>query len=156
MQFLSDWATPDRTLLLNFADDVLARFRAFIQTGSLPEAGGILLGTVHENGVLITKATKPSRADCRMQYFFQRNETGHKLIARRNYDASNGTVRYLGEWHTHPQDVPSPSTLDILEWRKLARKRVDQRPLLTVIVGRSALHVELIHRNGHRTELTGL
>ncbi|MCG8986231.1 Mov34/MPN/PAD-1 family protein [Delftia acidovorans] len=156
MQFLSDWATPDRSILLNFAEDVLVRFQAYIQTGNLPEAGGIILGTVHEQGILITKVTKPTRADCRMKYFFQRNETGHQMIARRNYDKSKGTVRYLGEWHTHPQDRPIPSTLDILEWKKLARKRADQRPLLTVIVGRSGLHVELVHRNGCRIELAAI
>lgn len=156
MQFLSDWGTPDQVLLLNFGDEVLKRFRTYVQTGPLPEAGGILLGTVHQQGLLITKATKPTRADCRMQYFFQRNETGHRVIARRNYDATNGTLRYLGEWHTHPQDVPSPSPLDILEWKKLARKRVDQRPLLAVIVGRKALYVELVYRDGLRTKLTAL
>ncbi len=153
MHYVDDWGTPDKTVLVNFSGDVLKRFRCHIQTGSVPEAGGILLGTVHQRGLLITKATKPTRADCRMQYFFQRNETGHRVVARRNYDASNGTVRYLGEWHTHPQDDPSPSLLDILEWKKLAGKRNDQRPLLAVIVGRKALYAELVHGDGIRTRL---
>lgn len=153
MQFLSDWSTPDHSVLLNFGDDVLHRFDSFVQTGGRSEAGGILLGTVHAKGILITKATKPTRADCSMRYMFQRSEIGHRVVARRTFEASGGRVRYLGEWHTHPQDIPIPSILDISEWRKLAKKRADKRPLLSVIVGRKSLYVELIQGDGRRIQL---
>lgn len=63
--------------------------------------------------------------------------------------ASRGTVRYLGEWHTHPEDYPIPSGLDRSEWRRLAAGRRDKRPQLSIIVGRHGLHVELVHSDGN-------
>ena len=33
----------------------------------------------------------------------------HKGLAERRWQESKGLVRYVGEWHTYPQDVPSPS-----------------------------------------------
>ena len=32
------------------------------------------------------------------------------------------TSMYVGEWHTHPQEIPIPSGQDIKNWKKLARK----------------------------------
>lgn len=61
-------------------------------------------------------------------------------------------VRYIGEWHTHPQEVPSPSHIDLDEWETLATSRADRRPLFAVVVGRQNLHVELMHADGMRQE----
>ncbi|WP_253219630.1 Mov34/MPN/PAD-1 family protein [Pseudomonas sp. B21128] len=46
------------------------------------------------------------------------------------FQETNGLVRYFGEWHTHPQEVPSPSHIDLDEWETLATSRTDRRPLL--------------------------
>ena len=75
---------------------------------------------------------------------FERTPLGHASIALARWRASHGTVRYLGEWHTHPEDQPTPSSLDRSEWHRLAKERKDERPLLAVIVGRKVLHVEMI------------
>ena len=40
---------------------------------------------------------------------------------------------YLGEWHTHPEDLPKPSDKDLREWRILLREQ--RRPLVFLIVG---------------------
>lgn len=56
--------------------------------------------------------------------------------------------------HRTLTDIPTPSGIDLNEWRKLAKVRADKRPLLAVIVGRHALHVELAHGNGHRELLS--
>lgn len=40
---------------------------------------------------------------------------------------------YLGEWHTHPEDSPSPSTIDTDGWQRICSKR--KTPMLFVIVG---------------------
>ncbi|MBU4046695.1 MAG: Mov34/MPN/PAD-1 family protein, partial [Gammaproteobacteria bacterium] len=67
--------------------------------------------------------------------------------------ASQGTVRYLGEWHTHPEDHPHPSNLDRTEWQRLSAGRRDKRPLLAIIVGRKSLYVGLSPNTGYCTEL---
>lgn len=78
----------------------------------------------------------------------------HKAIAERRWRESGGTVRYLGEWHPHPQDYPAPSQLDRNEWRSLVQCRADKRPLLAVIVGRNDLYVELVDTLGHEIILS--
>jgi integrative and conjugative element protein (TIGR02256 family) len=34
------------------------------------------------------------------------------------WKTSAGTSAYLGEWHTHPEDIPSPSFIDLMGWQK--------------------------------------
>lgn len=150
MRHVSDWTLNDETVMLNFSDEVRRVFEQNVQLGDCPESGGVLLGTVHERGLLVTVATTPSRLDRRFRYLFERLPFGHRALAKRLWRATAGTIRYIGEWHTHAQDIPTPSGIDLDEWRKLAKVRADGRPLLAVIVGRGALHVELMHGNGHR------
>lgn len=150
MRHVSDWTLGDGSLLLNFSDEVRSVFEKNVQIGDRPESGGVLLGTVHERGLLVTLATTPTRLDRQFRYLFERLPFGHRAVAKRLWRSTGGTTRYIGEWHTHPQDFPTPSAIDLEEWRKLANVRADKRPLLAVIVGRNALHVELAHGNGDR------
>lgn len=156
MPAMRDWRSQSGEVLLHFTEAVMHVFAANVQTGRRPESGGILLGTVHEHGMLITHATAPSRLDRRLPTFFSREAHGHRAVAMRLWRASGGTTRYLGDWHTHPQDVPSPSSIDLKEWRKLAVARNDERPALSVIVGRKAMHVELMHATGARDFLSAV
>ena len=150
MRHVSDWTLDDGSLLLNFSDEVLGMFERHIQVGDLPESGGVLLGTVHEKGLLVTLATKPTGLDRQLRYLFERLPFGHRAVARRYWRSSGGVTRYIGEWHTHPQDIPVPSHIDLNEWTKLAKERADKRPLLAVIVGRYGLHVEMTYGDGKR------
>ena len=128
MPFMNAWATPDRRVLLSLAEPVIAIFERHIQAQpSDCEAGGLLLGTVHGSNIAVAEATVPTTWDKRLPSLFERMLFGHSSIARARWTASGGTVRYVGEWHTHPQDYPRPSGLDRSEWNKLSRKRADGR-----------------------------
>lgn len=145
LRFVASWATKDQKVLLSFSGQALETFSAHVQDlPDTPEAGGVLLGTVHGNNLIVTEATKPTTLDKRVRYFFERLPFGHQEIANQRWRSSGGIVRYLGEWHTHPEDHPSPSGTDMQEWRILAERRSDGRPLLAVIVGLKNLHVELV------------
>lgn len=112
------------------------------------ESGGILLGCVRGQHLEVIQATVPTKWDKRFRHLFERMSLGHRELAEGRWRDSSGTVRYLGEWHTHPENDPNPSNLDQLEWRKLAEKRQDKRPMLAVIVGRRGLYVELVPARG--------
>ncbi|EOB3110734.1 MULTISPECIES: Mov34/MPN/PAD-1 family protein [Yersinia] len=149
MQFISSWAIDNKRALLHFSDATLGTFYKHIQfTNSDCEAGGLLLGSIHGNHMLIEQATVPTVWDKRFRYLFERMPFGHDAIALARWTASQGTIRYLGEWHTHPEDYPAPSGLDRSEWNRLSGKRLDKRPLLVVIVGRQNLYVELVPSSG--------
>lgn len=149
MQFMSSWATDDRRTLLHFSESTLDTFCQHAQASDTDcEAGGLLLGSVHGAHMLIEQATVPTVWDKRFRYLFERMPFGHNAIALSRWTMSKGTVRYLGEWHTHPEDHPNPSGLDRSEWSLLSEKRLDKRPMLAVIVGRKSLYVELVPSSG--------
>lgn len=151
---MSSWATIDRRTLLYFSEPTLNTFCQYVQAGGSDlEAGGLLLGTVHGAHMQIEQATIPTAWDNRFRYLFERMPFGHEAIALDRWLASQGTVRYLGEWHTHPEDYPQPSDLDSSEWNHLSAKRLDKRPMLAVIVGRKSLYVELVPKKGQGMKL---
>ncbi|MFT7292892.1 MAG: integrative and conjugative element protein (TIGR02256 family) [Pseudohongiellaceae bacterium] len=146
---MSSWATDDRKTLLHFSTVSLGTFNQHIQIQEVDcEAGGLLLGSVHGTHMLIEQVTVPTALDKRFRHLFERLPFGHEAVALDRWTASQGTIRYLGEWHTHPEDHPRPSGLDRSEWNRLAAKRLDRRPLLAVIVGRKSLYVEWVSSSG--------
>lgn len=152
MQFMSSWATDDKRVLLHFSKHTLETLCQHVQANAADcEAGGLLLGSVHGTHMLIEQVTTPTVWDKRFRYLFERMPFGHASTALSRWIASQGTVRYLGEWHTHPEDHPLPSNLDRSEWGCLSAKRQDKRPMLAVIVGRKSLYVELVSSSGHGT-----
>jgi len=155
MQFMSSWATNDKRMLLHFSTATLETFRLHVQASDADcEGGGILLGSVHGGHMLIKQATIPTAWDRRFRYLFERMPFGHEAIALSRWATSQGNIRYLGEWHTHPEDYPHPSGLDRSEWNQLSATRRDKRPLLAVIVGRKTLYVELVPTSGRGSVLT--
>lgn len=149
MQFISGWATPDKRILVNIDDKVLDVFRQHIQRlDSDAEAGGLLLGEVRGEHLNLIDATFPTAEDLRARYSFERLPQGHEEVAQKMWTDSRGTVRYLGEWHSHPQNIPIPSGIDRSEWKRLASERKDKRSFLAVIVGKATLHVELVSSTG--------
>ena len=64
---------------------------------------------------------------------------------------SAGTIGYVGEWHTHPEPVPSPSGQDCANWRNLVRQT--KHPLAFVILGTDGLFVS--SRGGHDKSSAG-
>ncbi|MBB3060067.1 Mov34/MPN/PAD-1 family protein [Microbulbifer rhizosphaerae] len=154
MQFMSSWTTNDKRTLLHFSTATLETFCQHIQNNDTDcEAGGLLLGSVHGTHMLIEQATAPTALDKRFPYLFERMLFGHEAIAMSRWVMSQGTVRYLGEWHTHPEDHPHPSVLDRSEWNRLSAKRQDKRLMLAAIVGRKSLYVELVPSSGRGSVL---
>jgi integrative and conjugative element protein (TIGR02256 family) len=157
MQFLSSWATSNNLTLLHFSAPVIEVFEQHIQRAiSDFEAGGILLGTIHGSNIMVTEATTPTVWDKRFKFLFERMPITHRSIAQLRWRKSDATIRYIGEWHTHPEDYPTPSGLDCDEWRKLSILRKDRRPLLAVIVGRKNLHVELVSNSEQRLIMSSI
>lgn len=148
VRFVSEWVTPDRKRLVVVAPAAVKVFMRHRQRFPWQtEAGGILLGKRRGNHLEVLFATEPMPTDRRRPFFFEREAQGHATAAMEAWAASGGTVDYLGEWHTHPQQVPVPSDLDRTEWRKLQMGRAKYSPLAVVIVGTTCLHAELLCMN---------
>lgn len=151
MSFVTTWVVPGSGQLVYVHQQPLEVFERYVQEGSdSKEAGGVLLGHVRGEHLEIIEATEPSVWDRRFRFFFERMPYFHHRLAQKRWKESKGLVRYVGEWHTHPQDHPTPSSIDLKEWQILAASRIDGRPVLALIVGCRDLHVEYMSSTGKR------
>lgn len=74
------------------------------------ESGGQLFGK-EENGIIyVFRATGPYKTDKRSRFSFRPNRTREQREINRFY--SRG-LHFLGDWHTHPEQNPTPSTIDL-------------------------------------------
>lgn len=114
------------------------------------EAGGILLGFRRGPHLHVTDLTLPSQNDKRTRTSFYRSAACHQKIALTRWLESNGTVGYLGEWHTHPQAKPTPSIVDIREWRVILSN--EPQNMVFIIAGNDDINWIGIGRNMHIVE----
>ncbi len=125
----------------------MLRFRQRDDTD--PEAGGVLLGRLIDGArdVVIDEVTVPSRGDRRSHLRFFRSRRGAQRRIRAAWLESQQTQNYLGEWHTHPEDSPAPSGIDLADWARIVgQSRFDQEALIFLIVGRQGLGAWELHR----------
>ncbi|PDS34685.1 hypothetical protein CO665_29465 [Rhizobium anhuiense] len=101
------------------------------------EAGGILIGSYRGNHIHIHQCTVPLRKDLRKKYLFDRKDRGHQLAAMLAWTKSLGTETFVGEWHTHPEDFPVPSSIDRGTWREIIKRK--EVPVVFVILGRKGM-----------------
>ena len=121
--------------LLLIEPQVLQRLVTFRQVDkSAPESGGILLGFRRGRHTHVSDVTVPTKRDLRRRMAFFRHATDHQRVATRRWKESGETMDYVGEWHTHPEDDPFPSGVDLQHWREIASAA--SRPMVFLIVGR--------------------
>lgn len=91
---------------------------------------------------ILDRLTTPQPADRRRRYRFERDQVAHQTLLDAEWEKSNQKRTYVGEWHTHPEDSPSPSPLDSDSWLKAVTCTSYHGPgLLFIIVGRRKTRV---------------
>lgn len=138
----------------------LARMLRFIQDHPHKlEAGGVMLGRhiLGSRDIIVDTVTIPRAHDRRTRFRFYRDQYAHQRIIDRVWRESGGTCTYLGEWHTHPEEDPLPSALDLREWqRKLREDIFTGEALYFVILGTKHLRVWEGHRGSLECRLASL
>jgi integrative and conjugative element protein (TIGR02256 family) len=99
------------------------------------EAGGQLFGTIDAQKISLIEAVGPYAGDERSRHLYRSNP----VAAQRAIDErSRQNLLYLGEWHTHAEDIPSASRLDDDAMHRLiAKSHLNSNSLLMMIVGRA-------------------
>lgn len=77
------------------------------------ESGGILLGQVKDKEIYILKISIPSKLDKSSRTSFKRDRQKAQIIIDHEFQNSGQKTIYLGEWHTHPENYPKPSIVDV-------------------------------------------
>ena len=130
---------PNR--MVCFSKKVIEKLKKYIQISlNSTEAGGLLIGYKRGNHFEITNITYPYKEDIRDINYFERKDKKHINILKYIRKLSLGAKCYLGEWHTHPESNPIPSSLDITEWKKTANYNKDV--LLFLIVGQETIYIQ--------------
>ena len=119
--------------------EIIVAIESYIQNDRRkPEAGGVILGRyiIQSLDVVIDKISFPMPGDKATRATFYRKKKTHQQIIDKEWEDSNHTCTYLGEWHTHPESYPSPSCIDEFNWkRKLTKDVVDSDYMFFLIVG---------------------
>ena len=121
-----------------FEDSVLENLYSNIQQAKNDhERGGLLLGRIFpdDNKIVVTEVTTPTPISSGITTLCVDLEDANKYM-RRRWKESGGKITYIGDWHTHPEQRPSPSMTDRFTFFDTYRNsRIDQNLLLCVIVG---------------------
>lgn len=131
-----------------FTSEVISLFEKYKQIEKKQhESGGILIGKVYNDLIIIDGISEPSKEDKSGRYYFYRDVQKAQKISEKAWQESNGERIYLGEWHTHPEDIPTPSMDDQkLIQNMLRHSRMEIDFLLMVIIGRVSSYVSILNR----------
>ena len=108
------------------------------------ESGGVLIGQVKDDDIYILKASIPNKFDKASQNCFKCNKDIAQILI--NHEFYNGDKRsiYLGEWHTHFEAIPAPSSIDKGMIKEQFKKNKLNEPfLILVIQGTEDVYVSL-------------
>lgn len=127
-------------VILDLFPNVQELLYAFRQVDNCsPEAGGILLGYENTNtgNFTVSNATKPQPSDIRSRITIQLNRAHYE--STKKLELPYG---YIGTWHTHPSQVPTPSIVDLQDWEKCIQKnRNATSALVFIIAGTEAFRI---------------
>lgn len=112
--------------------DIILKYR---QVNDNYEAGGMLIGSIitNSNEIEINDCTEPLKEDSSHRFGFKRSNK-HNEVLNDKWRNSNFTKLYLGEWHTHPQEIPVPSITDKNSWEVLLLKSNTESDILIFVV----------------------
>ncbi len=123
--------------LLVIMPSVLNKLLGYRQLDSFSnEAAGVLIGERRESHIVVHEISEPGEGDIRRRCFVDRRGSHHQAAVDEAFARSSGRLQYLGEWHTHPEDRPTPSAKDLGTWR---RHLVAQEQMILVIIGRKEI-----------------
>lgn len=126
---------------VHISEELLSLWRSSRQLiSSAHEVFGILIGSQSEDGTefWLEKCTFPMSPDSATRTSFNLQSPHHQDFVESCYASSEGKLGYLGTWHTHPEETPVPSSIDVTDWSRCISRNQD-RKLVFVIVGQTHL-----------------
>jgi len=94
-------------------DEIESVLRGYYQRRWQKERGGVLAGSLKEDGSwVLTHVMPPSPKNRAGRYWHERNREAAQEYLDLLFAETQGTVVYLGDWHTHPERSVEPSGPD--------------------------------------------
>lgn len=122
-----------------FQTTVLNALKQFIQSElDSRESGGILIGRtdIETKAKIIESLTSPMEGDRQTRTSFFRSKSHQKALIKA-WNDSEKIYNFLGLWHTHPEDIPTPSPTDLKDINTVLNGITNlTHPVLYLIIGR--------------------
>lgn len=135
------FALPHSDQRLVFMPPVLKTFANFRQMRKEPEGGGLLFAEFEFPIIRISAVTTPHRTDRRWKMLFFPNRILQRRVIKSLFKKG---LHFVGEWHTHPEPNPTPSSLDLASMRDAFLKSGHElNCFIMVIVGNQANNLVL-------------
>ena len=120
----------DRCIKFNLPDgstvdiltDVVRGMMVWIQEeDNQPESCGFILGyqNYDTRNITLSDITIPQIKDKRTRFFCKLVDSIHFDLLKKSKQKKNF---YMGVWHTHPQNIPAPSVVDLNDWKDILKK----------------------------------
>ena len=123
---------------------ILLSFQSYRQLAAdTPESGGLLLGRriIDTHDGVVDEITTPMSGDEQRRAYFFRGKS-HQKRQIKHWKETSSAGQLLGVWHTHPETVPTPSFVDLQDWKTVLKKcGAPSKPLYFVIVGQKQISV---------------
>ena len=136
------WQSKNGLYTVVLTSDCLHKIQEIAQKAYPNEVGSMLLGHYSFDGymALITETLPVPKDSCCSKGNFSRGAKGvwNKLLSI--FKTSHGKQHYIGEWHSHPNGSPHPSSLDDKILKKIATDiKVGCPEMVLMIIGRRYL-----------------
>lgn len=131
------WRWPSLGVSLKVAESATSVFDQFKQSsGSVEKGGQLFVDYSSEDGLWLVIATLPHPRDKAGVNWLELDERRCRDEIRR-YNAIG--LRWVGVWHSHPEDQPHYSSRDLSSLKSAATSAGDSLPHpLAVIIGRAS------------------
>ncbi|WP_290067806.1 Mov34/MPN/PAD-1 family protein [Bacteroides acidifaciens] len=128
------------TIDIEVSESVVLTMKSYRQFSG-NELGGILLGSViNNNKIRINKISPPFMVDSSTCSVIRDAEKSNAFI-KQEFEESNHTRIYVGEWHTHPENIPTSSIADRVSIEQIYRdSHIVLNIVLMAIIGREEIY----------------
>jgi integrative and conjugative element protein (TIGR02256 family) len=140
-----------KELVLKIPIELLKSLITYIQDDKVkPESGGILIGYyIKENIYSITNVSFPNNEDKSSRFGFIRSMKNAQKTIDNYFHESKGKKIYLGEWHTHPEESPTPSLIDICSMiKQYTFNSLNSKVIFMIIVGIKRIYIAKVDKKG--------
>ena len=117
---------------IKFSSQALDLFKSEILEFGRIETGGVLVGYTSGNTIYVEKASDGGKNAIHEPLYFKADPNFIDMFIDMEVANSQGQLRYLGEWHTHPEVIPAPSIKDLQSLDEIAESSKDFCILLII------------------------
>ncbi|WP_319478568.1 Mov34/MPN/PAD-1 family protein [Marispirochaeta aestuarii] len=108
------YKVPDSIQYISISPLVEENLNNYIQIASQPESGGLLFAEFKLPEIHIADISVPYENDIKRMFLFIPDQKHQQHVIKKKFQKG---LHFVGEWHTHPQNHPEPSQLDIYSMR---------------------------------------